>query len=143
MKNVSLLLMITLLMSCGLGDVLECYDGAFVRKELKFSTFHKLDLDFPCEVIIQKGSVQKIVIEGKEDMINDLEKRSTVSNDTWKARIRSNCIFSSKDAKLLITVPDLNELKIDGNAKVDTETSLDNISQSLKCTVDGLSLIHI
>ena len=66
MKNVSLLLMITLLMSCGLGDVLECYDGAFVRKELKFSTFHKLDLDFPCEVIIQKGSVQKIVIEGKD-----------------------------------------------------------------------------
>ena len=65
MKNVSLLLMITLLMSCGLDDVLECYDGAFVRKELKLSTFHKLDLDFPCEVIIQKGSVQKIVIEGK------------------------------------------------------------------------------
>ena len=143
MKNVSLLLMITLLMSCGLGDVLECYDGAFVRKELKFSTFHKLDLDFPCEVIIQKGSVQKIVIEGKEDMINDLEKRSTVSNDTWKARIRSNCIFSSKDAKLLITVPDLNELKIDGNAKVDTETGLDNISQSLKCTVDGNASLYL
>ncbi len=132
-----LLLTISMLMSCGLEDLLDCYGGAFIKKELKISTCHKIDLDFPCEVILQKGTVQKIVIEGRDDMIRDLERLSSVSNDTWKARIRNHCIFHSRDAKLFITVPDLSEIKVDGNAKIETESGLNNVSRGLKCIVDG------
>ena len=132
-----LLLTISMLMSCGLEDLLDCYGGAFIKKELKISTFHKIDLDFPCEVILQKGTVQKIVIEGRDDMIRDLERLSSVSNDTWMVRIRNHCVFHSRDAKLFITVPDLSEIKVNGNAKIETQSGLNNVSRGLKCIVDG------
>jgi hypothetical protein len=132
-----LLLTISVLSSCSIVDVLDCYDGQFIKKELKLNTFHKIDIDFPCEVILQKGNTQKIIIEGKEDMIRDLESKSSVSNDTWKARIRNNCVFQAKDVKFFITVPDLSEIKVDGNARIDTEQAMDNISSQLRCIVDG------
>lgn len=132
-----LLLTISVLSSCNLVDVLDCYDGQFIKKELKLSTFHKIDIDFPCEVILQKGNTQKIIIEGRDDMIRDLESKSSVSNDIWRARIRNNCVFQAIDAKFFITVPDLSEIKVDGNAKIDTEQAMDNISSQLRCIVDG------
>lgn len=136
MKNVVYLLIFSTLMSCDL-DSFNCYDGSFITKELSLNSFHKIDIDFSCEVILVDGDEQKIVIEGKDDMIQDLENRSIVSNDTWKVRTKGNCILPTKDTRIYITVPGLKELSVDGNYMISSESFLKNIDNSLKIDLDG------
>lgn len=136
MKNVVYLLIVSTLLSCDLNSF-NCYDGSIITKELSLNTFHKIDIDFSCEVILVDGDQQKIVIEGKDDMIHDLEKRSIVANDTWKARTRHNCILPIKDTKIYITVPGLKELSIDGNYLIYSDGLLKNIDAALKIDLDG------
>lgn len=136
MKNGFYLLIISTLMSCDL-DSFNCYDGSIITKELSLNTFHKIDIDFSCEVILVDGDEQKIVIEGKDDMIQDLENRSIVSNDTWKVRTKGNCILPTKDTRIYITVPGLKELSVDGNYMISSEGLLKNIDNSLKIDLDG------
>lgn len=136
MKNGFYLLIVSTLMSCDL-DSYNCYDGSIVTKELSLNTFHKIDIDFSCEVILVDGDEQKIVIEGKDDMIQDLENRSIVSNDTWKVRTKGNCILPTKDTRIYITVPGLKELSVDGNYMISSEGLLKNIDNSLKIDLDG------
>jgi hypothetical protein len=143
MKNVVYLLIFSTLMSCDL-DSFNCYDGSIITKELSLNSFHKIDIDFSCEVILVDGDEQKIVVEGKDDMIQDLENRSIVSNDTWKVRTKGNCILPTKDTRIYITVPGLKELSVDGNYMISSEGLLKNIDNSLKIDLDGngdLSLI--
>lgn len=136
MKNVVYLLIFSTLMSCDL-DSFNCYDGSIITKELSLNSFHKIDIDFSCEVILVDGDEQKIVIEGKDDMIKDLENRSIVSNDTWKVRTKGNCILPTKDTRIYITVPGLKELSVDGNYTISSESLLKNIDNSLKIDLDG------
>lgn len=136
MKNVFYLLIIGTLMSCDL-DSFNCYDGSIIKKELSLNRFHKIDIDFNCEVILVDGTKQKIVIEGKDDMIKDLESRSIVSNDTWRARTKDNCILPKKDTKIYITVPDLQEISVDGNYVISSDGLLKNIDDDLKIDLDG------
>ncbi len=136
MKNGFYLLLFSTLMSCDL-DSFNCYDGSIITKELSLNTFHKIDIDFSCEVILVDGDEQKIVIEGKDDMIQDLENRSIVSNDTWRVRTKGNCILPTKDTRIFITVPGLKELSVDGNYMISSEGLLKNIDNSLKIDLDG------
>ena len=136
MKNVVYLLIVSTLMSCDL-DSFNCYDGSIITKELSLNTFHKIDIDFSCEVILVDGDEQKIVIEGKDDMIKDLESRSIVSNDTWRARTKGNCILPTKDTRIYITVPGLKELFVDGNYLISSEGFLKNVYDALKIDLDG------
>ncbi|MFZ1560422.1 MAG: head GIN domain-containing protein [Saprospiraceae bacterium] len=136
MKNVVYLLIVSTLMSCDL-DSFNCYDGSIITKELSLNTFHKIDIDFSCEVILVVGDEQKIVIEGKDDMIQDLENRSIVSNDTWKVRTKGNCILPTKDTRIYITVPGLKELSVDGNYMISSEGLLKNVYDALKIDLDG------
>ncbi len=136
MKNVVYLLIVSTLMSCDL-DSFNCYDGSIVTKELSLNTFHKIDIDFSCEVILVDGDEQKIVIEGKDDMIQDLENRSIVSNDTWKVRTKGNCILPTKDTRIYITVSGLKELSVDGNYMISSEGLLKNVYDALKIDLDG------
>ncbi|MBK7807650.1 MAG: DUF2807 domain-containing protein [Saprospiraceae bacterium] len=136
MKNVVYFLIVSVLMSCDL-DSFNCYDGNIITKELSLNSFHKIDIDFSCEVILVDGDEQKIVIEGKDDMIQDLKNRSLVSNDTWKVRTKGNCILPTKDTRIYITVPGLKELSVDGNYMISSEGLLKNIDNSLKIDLDG------
>ncbi|HMU03673.1 MAG TPA: DUF2807 domain-containing protein, partial [Saprospiraceae bacterium] len=136
MKNGFYLLIISTLLSCDL-DSFNCYDGSFITKELSLSVFHKIDIDFGCEVILVDGVEQKIVIEGKVDMIQDLESRSIVSNDTWRVHTKGNCILPTKDTRIYITVPGLKELSVDGNYMISSEGLLKNVDNSLKIDLDG------
>ena len=136
MKNVVYLLIVSTLMSCDL-DSFNCYDGSIITKELSLNTFHKIDIDFSCEVILVDGDEQKIVIEGKDDMIQDLENRSIVSNDTWRARTKGNCILPIKDTRIFITLPGLKELTVDGNYMISSEGLLKNVYDALKIDLDG------
>lgn len=136
MKNVVYLLIVSTLMSCDL-DSFNCYDGSIITKKLSLNTFHKIDIDFSCEVILVDGAEQKIVIEGKDDMIQDLENRSIVSNDTWRVRTKDNCILHMEDTKIYITVPGLKSLSVDGNYMISSEALLKNVDDALKIDLDG------
>jgi hypothetical protein len=117
---------------------LDCYDGKEVSKSISVKEFHKIDVDFACEVVIEEVTELEIRIEGKEDLIADLEKFSKVENDTWIARVEKKCLGGSRsDAKIFLTVPNLSSIKADGNVKVSTAKALSNLASSFTCDVDG------
>ncbi|MBK9736372.1 MAG: DUF2807 domain-containing protein [Saprospiraceae bacterium] len=141
MKNLILMLVFSTLLSCD-TDVFDCFDGEVITKELDLRTFHKLDIDMSAEVILQKGDVQKVTIEARKDLIADLESRSSVSDDIWKVRIKNFCNVKRSDVKIVMTVPGLKELSINGNVKVATESGLNNIASSFYCQVDGNASLY-
>jgi len=115
----------------------HCYNGDVITKELAINSFHKLDIDLNCQIILLNGTVQKVVIEGKEDMIKDVESRSIVTDDTWIVRSKSNCTLPKRESKLYITVPGLNEISIDGDFILSSDEFLKNINKILKIDLDG------
>lgn len=138
MNRILIFVLFSGMISCGIYETFDCYDGSKISKKIVTEQFHKIDIDFACEVLLQEGKELSITIEGKDDLIEDLEKFSKVQNDTWRVRIKKNCFVNNrKDTKLLITVPDLSKIFIDGNAKVTSETELKNTAKDFVCEVDG------
>ncbi|HRD08229.1 MAG TPA: hypothetical protein PK037_11705, partial [Saprospiraceae bacterium] len=93
MRNRFLLLAFVLisLQSCDL-NFLDCYDGDFVNKEIVLDEINAIEIDFPCEIVMVDGTTQAIRVNAKQDLIDDLEDKSTVSGKIWKVRLKNNCI---------------------------------------------------
>ncbi len=123
--------------SCGIENVLDCYNGEDTKKEIQVEKFTSLDVDIPCHIELMNGDVQKTIVEGKEDMIRDLEKRSIVVNGEWRLRLRDNCIIRSSEVKITMIVPGLKEIDIDGNGKIFSREKLSNLNKSFLIEVDG------
>jgi hypothetical protein len=144
MKKLGLLMIITVIASsCGIENVLDCYNGEFTTTELSVASFEKLDIEIPCEITLLNGETQKVIIEGREDMISDLEKRSKVVNGEWQLRLRNNCIVRGSEVKITLIAPGLKKLDIDGNAKVFSEGKLSNLFKNFEVDVDGNAEINL
>jgi hypothetical protein len=121
----------------------DCYDGRIETKTIELATFHKLDLSVNADVIIVDGDKQKITLRGREDLIEDIEKRSTLTNDTWHVRNKNFCPIDRSDLTITITIPNLRELHIDGNGRIESESRLTNIAQNIDLSIDGSGKMEI
>jgi hypothetical protein len=144
MKNIVILFLLISLSSCSLYNTIDCYDGKIITKTITTSDFHKLDIDFSSNVVLKEGNKLEITVEGKEDLIADLEKLSKVENDTWKARIKNGCFdLHRNETKLIITIPNLTAIVADGNVSIVSEMPLSNITTMLTCAIDGNADVNL
>ena len=138
MKKILVLSLMVIAMSgCRFENILDCYNGDFIKKEVSFEKFSELDVDIPCEIELVNGDKQIIIIEGREDMIRDFEKRSSVFNGELQMRLRNNCIIRSNEIKITMVIPGLKKVDIDGNAKIFSQGKLMNTSDEMNLKVDG------
>lgn len=124
------------LQSCDI-DFLDCYDGKFIEKELVLDEINAIEIDFPCEIVFVDGTTQKILVNGKEDLISDLEEKSNVSGKTWKLRLKNNCIYHREDVTFTITAPGLKKLEVDGSVKISAEGVLSQLAPTFDLKLDG------
>ena len=98
--------------------------GAMVKKELKLDKFSGVDLGISGDVILTKGSTQKVVVEGQQNIIDLL--KTEVSNGIWKIGFTRG-VNNYKGFKIFITIPTLKTVGVSGSGNIDGTNSFDNL----------------
>ncbi|GJM36238.1 MAG: DUF2807 domain-containing protein [Saprospiraceae bacterium] len=120
-------------------------DGPMVNATLDVTGFRGVDLDIPIKVFITQGPDFDVVVEGKQNIIDELEL--DVSNGVWDIKT-DHCVRDIGDMKIFITMPEVDflgisgsgsivstgvllvddiELKISGSGELDVEVEADDI----------------
>ena len=101
-------------------------EGPLIKKEIKVSDFEKLGLAVGGEVFLSKGNTQKVVVEGQENIINNIE--TDVDNGKWSIEFDQK-VRDYKKLTFYITVPEITGLSIAGSGDIVTEDTFDRTSK--------------
>lgn len=96
-------------------------EGPVVSEELNLADFDGVELSISADVIIRQGSEQEVIVEGKQNVIDELER--DVKNGIWDIDIKG-CVRDNNDMKIFITLPDISSLKISGSGSIESENFL-------------------
>lgn len=104
-------------------DLFGCIDGdgPLVTETLTIASFDRITLNLPAKVFIKQGPEQEVIVEGKENIIDELEL--DVNGDNWDIEI-DDCVKDIGDMKFFITLPDIRALRIDGSGDIISENVL-------------------
>ncbi len=100
----------------------NCVDGSgpVVTETINVPNFTGISLEISATVLISQGPVQEVVVEGKGNIIDELEL--DVNNGVWEIDT-DRCVRDIGDLKIFITVPDLSVLKISGSGDIISENT--------------------
>ncbi len=90
-------------------------DGPIVEQTLTLDEFSGIELNLPIEVILTQGDVQQVVVEGKQNIIDELER--DVRSGVWEIETR-DCVRDIGNMKIFITIPEIRELSIAGSGEI-------------------------
>jgi hypothetical protein len=90
-------------------------EGAVVKQEISLDKFDGFDLGFDGNVIVTPGSVQKVVIEGQQNII-DLIKRD-VKDGMWRIGF-SKSVKDAKEVTVYITIPTVTRVALTGSGSI-------------------------
>lgn len=94
-----------------------CVDGSgpIVTETLNLADFTGIRLNLPVEVILRQGEIQEVTVEGKQNIINKLER--DIRNGIWDIETK-DCIRDIGNMKIFITIPDITDLAIAGSGNI-------------------------
>ena len=101
-------------------------EGPVVKQEISLAAFDGVDLGFDGNVIMTPGSVQKVVIEGQQNII-DLIKRD-VKDGTWKIDF-SKSVRESKGVTVYITVPTVKRVALTGSGSITSKGRFSDLNK--------------
>lgn len=90
-------------------------DGPVVEEILSLSEFSGINLNLPIEVIVKQGDIQEVRVEGKQNIIDELER--DIRNGVWEIETR-DCVRDIGNMKIFITIPEIQELTIAGSGEI-------------------------
>lgn len=90
-------------------------EGAVVKQEISLASFDGFDLGFAGNVIVTPGPVQKVVVEGQQNII-DLIKRD-VKDGMWRIGF-SKSVKDSKEVTVYITMPTVKWVALTGSGTI-------------------------
>ena len=90
-------------------------DGPIVEQELFLPDFHSIDLDISADVCITQGEQQIVVVEGEQNIINELDL--DVNNGRWEIEF-DDCVRNYEDLKIFITLPFYEQLRVSGSGLI-------------------------
>ena len=108
-------------------------EGPLVKQEITLAAFDGVDLGFDGNVIMTPGSVQKVVIEGQQNII-DIIKRD-VKDGKWKIDF-SKSVKESKGVTVYITVPTVKLVALTGSGSITSKGRFSGINK-LEVGVSG------
>lgn len=90
-------------------------EGPIVERTIDVERFDGFALTISGDVYVEKGSTQKVVVKGQQNLIDLL---NTDANDGfWKIKFTES-VNNMKDFKIYITVPNLEEVYVSGSGDV-------------------------
>lgn len=98
-------------------DFFDCErgDGPIVEQELFLSEFSSIDLDIPADVCVTQGSEQRVIVEGEQNIINELDL--DVNNGRWEIEF-DDCVRDYEGLKIFITLPFVDQLRVSGSGLI-------------------------
>lgn len=134
----SVVLAIALFVSC---DFIATEGNGNVKEQTRnLGNFDKLDVSRGMNVYITQGSPVKVVVKADENLLKIIE--TTVSDGMLKVTC-SRGIRKATSNKVLITVPDINEIKATTGSNVFTEDTLQLKSVEIKCTTGSNAHLNL
>ncbi len=91
-------------------------NGPIVTETLAVPTFTGISLNISAQVFITQGPLQEVVVEGKSNIIDELEL-DVNSSGVWEIET-DHCVRDIGELKIFITIPDLSVLKISGSGDI-------------------------
>ena len=118
----------------------NCVDGSgpIVTETLTLPNFTGISLEMSGTVLISQGPVQSVVVEGKGNIIDELEL--DVTNGIWHIET-DRCVRDIGDLKIFITVPDISVLNVSGSGDIISENTL--VIGDIELDVSGSGTIDV
>ncbi|KXB08216.1 hypothetical protein AKJ55_01320 [candidate division MSBL1 archaeon SCGC-AAA382M17] len=96
------------------------------KENRKVSAFSKISMTVAGDLYLTQGDEYKLVIEGDEDILDDIE--TIVSGDRLKIKYNKPFGFSwnSKKVKIYVTTKEVEELSVSGSGDIIAKTAIKN-----------------
>ncbi|MCC7503031.1 MAG: DUF2807 domain-containing protein [Flavobacteriales bacterium] len=117
--GLSILLALVLSGCSGLG--IDCVNGTGdpVRKTITVPTFHGIELEGSVDVVISRGTVQLVEVEGQKEMVDLITTQ--VDNGVWNIEA-SKCFSTDRPFTVHITIPELDHIAVAGSGDVQADS---------------------
>ncbi len=113
MKRIIYIAIALLFMACDSENGLDCFkkEGAIVQREIELASFTKIVVFERVQLHIKEGSIQEVIVESGENLIDDVEIKvedsqlSIIDNNTC------NFIRDYDITKVYVTSPNITEIR--------------------------------
>lgn len=121
-------------------DIFGCVngDGPVVTEDLSLPAFTGIDLKISAQVFIRQGDQQSVSVEGKQDLIDELEL--DIQNGVWDIEF-DRCVRDLGSMKIFITVPDVSSLAISGSGDIISENTM--VVGDIELKISGSGTIDV
>jgi len=96
-------------------------EGDVVTQTREVESFKIIKLKFPAQVYLVQDAVQKIKIEGQQNILDVI--KTEVSGNTLTIKSGVKCINNNKGVVVYISVPSLEKVVIDGSGNIETKNT--------------------
>lgn len=101
-------------------------EGGVVKKEIMLETIDGINLGFNGNVILTPGSPQKIVIEGQQNIIDNIKKE--VKGGVWGINFLKN-IRDFRPVTVYITLPSIKKIDLSGSGSIQSTGRFSGINE--------------
>jgi hypothetical protein len=108
-------------------------EGDVVKKEITLDKFESVSLSFGGDVILTKGSPQKVEVEAQQNIIENIKKE--VKDGKWKIRYEKR-VRNAKPVKVYITMPYFKSAGVSGSGSMTTTNTFTGLGD-VKVYVSG------
>ena len=113
--------------------------GEVVKQEISLEALKGINLGFAGDVILTQGSTQKIVLEGQQNILDNIKRE--VKNGIWGIYFIQN-VRESKDVTVHITLPSLEYAAVSGSGDITSTNKFPNLKE-LELHVSGSGSISL
>lgn len=97
-----------------------------MTQEIKLEPLTGLNLGFSGDVILTYGSTQKIVMEGQQNILDNIKR--DVKNGTWNITFEKN-VKNAKNVTVTITLPTLKDVGLSGSGSIHTTNKFTGLDE--------------
>ena len=106
--------------------------GDMVTQTLDLDDFSEINLDIAADVFLTQGDEQEVVVEGKQNIIDELNLN--VSSGEWDIS-GDRCFRNVGNMKIFITIPNIEAISIHGSGDIRSENTI--VSDYLDLNISG------
>ncbi len=108
--------------------------GDTITKDINLQEFTKIDMAIDADVVLSKGDVQKVEIEGQENIIDNIKTK--IKSGEWKIDFNKN-VRTHKELTVYITIPTFESVVLSGSGNIYSDDTFDVNNLNLKIPGSG------
>jgi hypothetical protein len=101
-------------------------EGNVVTQEISLASLRGIELRFSGDVVLTQGSAQKIVLEGQQNILDNISRR--VKNGIWDISYEKD-VRNAKDVTVHITLPSLDKLNLSGSGSIHSSSKFTGLEK--------------